>query len=95
MYKANIKKIPGIVLKTLFWVAVSLVGLLVLVWILIRFQFVQDYAKNKAITYLNQKLGTKVSIGGLSIDFPNRVVLKNFYFEDQQKDTLLLSLIHI
>ncbi len=89
MYKANFKKIPGIVLKTLFWVAVSLVGLLVLVWILIRFQFVQDYAKNKAVTYLNQKLGTKVSIGGLSIDFPNRVVLKNFYFEDQQKDTLL------
>ncbi|MEQ1623770.1 MAG: translocation/assembly module TamB domain-containing protein, partial [Sediminibacterium sp.] len=89
MYKANLKKIPGIVLKALFWVVVSLVGLLVLVWILIRFQFVQDYAKNKTITYLNQKLGTKVSIGGLSIDFPNRVVLKNFYFEDQQKDTLL------
>ncbi len=89
MYKANFKKIPGIVLKALFWVAVSLVGLLVLVWILIRFQFVQDYAKNKTVTYLNQKLGTKVYIGGLSIDFPNRVVLKNFYFEDQQKDTLL------
>lgn len=89
MYKANIKKIPGIVLKTLFWVAVSLVGLLVFVWIIIRFQFVQDYAKNKTVTYLNQKLGTKVSIGGLSIDFPNRVVVKNFYFEDQHKDTLL------
>lgn len=89
MYKANFKKILGIVFRSLFWVAVSLIGLLVLIWILIRFQFVQDYAKNKAVSYLNQKLGTKVSIGGLNIDFPNRVVLKNFYFEDQHKDTLL------
>lgn len=89
MYKANFKKILGIFLKSLFWLAVFFIGLLVLIWILIRFQFVQDFAKNKAETYLNQKLGTKVSIGGLRIDFPNRVVLKNFYFEDQQKDTLL------
>lgn len=89
MYKANIKKILGIVLKTLFWVAVFFIGLLILIWILIRFQFVQDFAKNKTVTYLNQKLGTKVSIGGIRIDFPNSLVLKNFYFEDQQKDTLL------
>ena len=89
MYKANFKKILGKVIRSLFWVAVSLIGLLILIWILIRFQFVQDYAKNKTVSYLNQKLGTKVSIGGLSIDFPNRVVLKNFYFEDQHKDTLV------
>ncbi|OYU54175.1 MAG: hypothetical protein CFE25_16200 [Chitinophagaceae bacterium BSSC1] len=89
MYKANFKKIPGIFLKSLFWVAVSVVGILVLIWILIRFQFVQDFAKKKTVSYLNQKLGTKVAIGGLRIDFPNRVVLKNFYFEDQHKDTLL------
>ncbi len=89
MYKANLKKILGIVLKSLFGVAISLVGILILIWILIRFQFVQDFAKDKAVTYLNQKLGTKVSIGGLSIDFPNRIILKKFYFEDRQKDTLL------
>lgn len=89
MYKANFKQIPGIVLKSLFWVTVSIIGLLVLVLILIQLQVVQDYAKDKAVVYLNQKLGTRVSVGGLSIDFPNRVVLKNFYFEDQQKDTLV------
>ncbi len=89
MYKANFKKIPGIVLKALFWVAVSLVGLLVLVWILIRFQFVQDFAKEKTVNYLQKKLGTKVVIQHLGIDFPNRIVLQNVYFEDRQKDTLL------
>jgi len=89
MHKPNLKKISGIVLKSLFWVTVSIMGLLVLVWFLIRLQSVQDYARGKAVIYLNQKLGTKVAIGGLSIDFPNRIVIKHFYFEDGKKDTLL------
>lgn len=78
-------------LKSLFWVTVSIVGLLVLFLILIQLQVVQNYAKDKAVEYIHEKLGTKVAIGGLSIDFPNRVIVKNVYLEDQQKDTLFFG----
>jgi len=50
---------------------------------------VQNFAKNKIVAYLENKIKTKVSIGTLSIAFPKRIVLKDVYFEDQRKDTLL------
>jgi hypothetical protein len=50
---------------------------------------VQNFAKNKVVAYVEKKIKTKVSIGTLSIAFPKQIVLKNVYFEDQQKDTLL------
>jgi len=93
MYKSlkTLKNGPGVVLKSLFWVAASMIGLLVLVWILIRVQFVQDYAKDKTVAYLQQKLGTKVAIGAIRIDFPNSILLERVLFEDQHKDTLLFG----
>lgn len=58
-------------------------------YILIQIPGVQNFAKNKVVSYLQNKIKTKVAIGKLSLDFPKRLVLENVYFEDQKKDTLL------
>ncbi len=77
------------ILKVFAWILGSIIFLIILVLILIQIPAVQNYAKNKAVAYLEKKLKTKVVIDNLSISFPKEVVLKGVYFEDQKKDTLL------
>jgi hypothetical protein len=50
---------------------------------------VQNFAKNKAVTYLQNKIHTKVEIGHISLGLPKLLVLEDVYFEDQKKDTLI------
>ncbi|MEO8532164.1 MAG: translocation/assembly module TamB domain-containing protein [Flavobacterium sp.] len=76
-------------LRVMFWCVVSIVTLLLLLTILIQIPSIQNYAKDKAITYLHKKIKTKVSLDRIGIKFPKEVVLEGFYFEDQKKDTLL------
>ena len=76
-------------LRVLLWCVGSIVALLLLVIILIQVPSVQNFVKDKAITYLHKKIKTKVSLDHISIKFPKDVVLEGFYFEDQKKDTLL------
>jgi len=76
-------------LRVLLWCVVSIVALLLLLIILIQVPSVQNFVKDKAITYLHNKIKTKVSLDHISIKFPKDVVLEGFYFEDQKKDTLL------
>jgi len=76
-------------LRVLLWCMVSVVALLLLVIILIQVPSVQNFVKDKAVTYLHKKIKTKVSLDHISIKFPKDVVLEGFYFEDQKKDTLL------
>jgi hypothetical protein len=76
-------------LRVLLWCVGSIVALLLLVIILIQVPSVQNFVKDKAITYLHKKIKTKVTLDHISIKFPKDVVLEGFYFEDQKKDTLL------
>lgn len=76
-------------LRILLWCVVSIIALLLLLIVLIQVPSIQNYAKDKAITYLHKKIKTKVSLDHISIKFPKDVVLEGFYFEDQKKDTLL------
>lgn len=76
-------------LRVLLWCMVSVVALLLLVIILIQVPSVQNFVKDKAVTYLHKKIKTKVSLDHISIKFPKDVLLEGFYFEDQKKDTLL------
>ena len=76
-------------LRVLLWCVVSIVTLLLLLTILIQIPSIQNFAKDKAITYLHKKIKTKVSLDRIAIKFPKDVVLEGFYFEDQKKDTLL------
>ncbi|WPR72814.1 translocation/assembly module TamB domain-containing protein [Flavobacterium sp. NG2] len=77
------------ILRVLFWSALTIVALLLLLIGLIQVPAVQNFAKDKAITFLNNKIKTKSSLDKIAISFPKNIVLEGFYFEDQKKDTLL------
>ena len=75
--------------KITAWVVGSLLGLVLLVLLLIQIPAIQNFLKNKAVAYLEKKIGTRVEVERLAISFPKKVVLEGVYFEDQAKDTLL------
>jgi hypothetical protein len=77
------------ILKILGWSVVSIIVLLILVVVLIQVPAVQNFAKNKAVAFLQKKIGTPVKIDHLSIEFPKKVVLEGVYFADKKGDTLL------
>jgi hypothetical protein len=78
-----------IALKTILWIIGSVIFLLLLVVILIQIPAVQNFAKDKAVTFLQNKIHTKVRIGHISLGLPKLIVLDSIYFEDQKKDTLI------
>lgn len=78
-----------IALKTILWIIASIIFLILLVVILIQVPAVQNFAKDKAVTFLQGKIHTKVKIGHISLGLPKLIVLEDVYFEDQKKDTLI------
>ncbi|PKB15876.1 translocation/assembly module TamB [Flavobacterium sp. 5] len=76
-------------LRVFLWCVASIVAILLLLIILIQVPSVQNFVKDKAVTYLHGKIKTKVALDHISIKFPKDVVLEGFYFEDQKKDILL------
>ena len=78
-----------IALKTILWIIGSIIFLILLIVILIQVPSVQNFAKNKAVNFIQGKIHTKVQIGHIDIGFPKLIVLENVYFEDQKKDTLI------
>ena len=70
------------------WILVSLFFLVILLMILIQTAPVQNFARGKIQSYLQNKLKTKVVIGRINISFPNSILLQNFLIEDRTKDTL-------
>ena len=87
--QTKLKKIAKKILKIFLWIIGSIIGLFLIVVIALQIPEVQNFAKNKAVTYLEDKINTKVSIGRIEIGLPKKVILEDVYFEDQQKDTLL------
>ncbi|GAA4336847.1 hypothetical protein GCM10023149_45960 [Mucilaginibacter gynuensis] len=83
------KKFGRIALKTVLWIIASVIFLILLVVILIQVPAVQNFAKNKAVTFLQNKIHTKVEIGHITLGLPKLIVLEDVYFEDQKKDTLI------
>ncbi|MBE7177622.1 MAG: translocation/assembly module TamB domain-containing protein [Mucilaginibacter polytrichastri] len=78
-----------IALKTVLWIIGIAIFLVIAVVLLIQVPAVQNFAKDKAVSFLQGKIKTKVQISRLSIEFPKMVVLEGVYFEDQKKDTLI------
>ncbi|WP_242696030.1 translocation/assembly module TamB domain-containing protein [Desertivirga brevis] len=76
-------------LKILLWIVGIILFLVMLVFVLIEVPAVQNFARGKAVNFLQNKIGTKVEINRLSLDLPKLIVLEDVYFEDQQRDTLL------
>jgi hypothetical protein len=84
-----LERFGRIALKTILWIIASVIFLILLVVILIQVPAVQNFAKDKAVTFLQNKIHTKVEIGHISLGLPKLLVLENVYFEDQKKDTLI------
>ncbi|MCJ8210201.1 translocation/assembly module TamB domain-containing protein [Mucilaginibacter sp. RS28] len=78
-----------IAIKTLLWIIASVIFLVLLVFILIQVPAVQNFAKDKAVNYLQGKIHTKVAIGHITLGLPKLLVLEDVYFEDQKRDTLI------
>lgn len=78
-----------IAIRTLLWIIGSIIGLVLLVFILIRIPAVQNYLVQQVTGYLENKIKTPVRIGRVSLDLPKMVVLEDVYFEDQSRDTLI------
>lgn len=83
------KKFGRIAFKTLLWIIGSVIGLVLLLFILIRIPAVQNFVVQKVVTFLENKIQTPVRIERLSLDLPKLLVLEGVYFEDQKQDTLL------
>ncbi len=83
------KRFGRIALKTFLWILGIMLFLVLLVVVLVQVPSVQNYAKNKAVNYLQGKIKTKVQINRLSVEFPKLIVLEGVYFADQKGDTLL------
>ncbi|MGM0649754.1 MAG: translocation/assembly module TamB domain-containing protein, partial [Bacteroidota bacterium] len=51
----------------------------------------QSYLARKAVTFLSERYDLDISIGGIDIRLPNRVILDDVYLEDEDQDTLLYA----
>lgn len=76
-------------LKIFLWIIGSIIGLFLLIVLLLQVPYFQNIVKDKAVSYLEKKIGTDVSIGKIEIGLPKKVILEDVYFESQQGDTLL------
>ncbi len=83
------KRIGRIALKTVLWILASIIFLVLLIIVLIQVPSIQNFLKDKAVTFIEGKIHTKVKIGHFSLGLPKLIVLDSVYFEDQKKDTLL------
>src|SRR5437868_544269 len=77
------------VLRIFGKVLIGILALIVLVFILIQTPPVQNFARQKIQSYLQNKLQTKVTIGKLYIGLPDIISLQDVYMEDKAKDTLI------
>jgi uncharacterized protein YhdP len=83
------KTLAGKIANIVSYILVSLVFLILLLVLSLQTSPVQNFARGKVQNFLEKKLKTRVEIGKLDISFPNAILLKNIYIEDQTKDTLL------
>jgi translocation and assembly module TamB len=75
--------------KVLGWLIASLLFIVILAILLIRLPSVQNKLTQKAISFLEKKIGTQVQLEHIFISFPKKIVLKGLYLKDQSADTLL------
>lgn len=76
-------------LKIIAWIVGGIVGLILAIIILLQLPAVQNFAKNKVVSYLESKIKTPVRIDRLQLGLPKKLVLSGVYFESQEQDTLL------
>ncbi len=76
-------------IKILIWFTGIIITLILLLFLIIRIPSVQNLVLDKTITVLQNKLGSRISIKKITLGLPNHIVLRDFCFEDMNRDTLL------
>jgi hypothetical protein len=66
-------------------------SIIIVLVVLVNLTPVQNFVAQKAVNYLSEKLGTKVSLKHVRIDLLNAATLEGLYIEDRNKDTLLYA----
>jgi translocation and assembly module TamB len=85
------KKLLRKSLKITGYIIGSILLLLILIILLIQLPAIQQKITQKAVSFLEKKIGTEVRLDKLYISFPKNIVIKGLYLEDQKKDTLLYA----
>jgi hypothetical protein len=78
-------------LKILLWFIGSIILLFLLIALSLNIPAVQNFVKDRAISYLKNKTKTEVRLESIKIALPKDVVLNKFYIEDRKGDTLLYA----
>ena len=76
-------------LRILAIVVVSIVLLNIIIFITLSIPFVQNKAKDFALSKLKPMLNTEATIGNINLQLLNSVRIRDLYVEDQNQDTLL------
>ncbi len=74
--------------RFIFWFVVSLLGLVVLLFLLIQLPFVQRTITQQVEQIARTSLGTDVGIGELSLQFPSRIDVNDVYVNNPAGDTI-------
>jgi len=88
----DVKSVNRILLKILRWagwIFATLIVLLIVLILVIRIPVIQNKLTQRAVSFLENKIGTKVQLKHIFISFPKKIVLEGLYLEDQSQDTLL------
>jgi len=91
MQRTTGKKIPKLILKSLLWLILGVLGLVVILLVTLQLPSTQNYLADKVTSYVSQKTKSHVSLGRISIAFPKDISLTDLYVEDLHKDTLLYA----
>ena len=82
------KKIWKVVKYILITIASLLVIILAAIYSL-QFPAMQNFVKDKLVTYLENKIKTKVALDRIYVHFPNKIEIENLFLQGQDVDTLL------
>ncbi len=83
---------PNIIRKisrTLIMFFLSIIRILLVAYLLLHSNTVQNYIINKITKTISEELSTKVEIDHIDFELFNKIVLEKVYVEDLQNDTLL------
>ena len=69
----------------------SIIGLLLLVFLLLSHPYVQSQLANNLTTKINKDYKTDIRVDGIAIGLTGRVSLKSFFIADHHADTLLYA----
>lgn len=78
-------------MKIVGYFALGVVALLLLLIISIQVPYVQNKLVSRATSFLQTKIGTRVSLDYISLSFPKKLVLGGLYLQGQDTDTLLYA----